>query len=118
MKRSWIILAVAAILVVTLGVVAGAGSNSLLVTTTPAPQTQGTERAVLTVEGMACSSCAATVRAMMERTPGVARADVSLERAEAVVEFDPERVTVTDLVGVVDRMGYRAQLRELSRREK
>jgi copper chaperone CopZ len=59
---------------------------------------------------MSCSSCAATVRGMLERTPGVARATVSLERAEAIVEFDPARVAPTDLVQVIERLGYRAQL--------
>lgn len=59
---------------------------------------------------MACSSCAATVRAMLERTPGVDGADVSAERAEGIVQFDPARVEPAELVGVIERLGYRARL--------
>ena len=75
----------------------------------PVVREGATIRTVLEIQGMACSSCAATVRAMLERTPGVSRAEVSAERAEAVVEFDPTKVEPGDLAGVVERLGYRAQ---------
>ena len=118
MKRSWIITTAAVcILVLTLGVVAWAGNDPPPVATTASVQMQGTERATLEVRGMACSSCAATVQAMLERTPGVARAHVTVDRAEAIVEYDPQRVTTADLVRVVDRLGYGARIKESGRRE-
>lgn len=46
----------------------------------------------------------------MERLPGVRWADVSLERAEARVQFEAERVTPDALVAAVNRLGFQASL--------
>lgn len=63
-------------------------------------------RVVLSLEGLTPSGCSspAAVKATIERTDGVTRADVSLERAEAIVEFDPTRVTLTELMTRVERV--------------
>jgi copper chaperone CopZ len=45
----------------------------------------------------------------LERLPGVARAEVSLEKAEARVEFDA-RISPATLVAAIDRLGFRAKL--------
>lgn len=113
MKRTWTIWTGAAAVVFAFGAVACTGSESS--PHPPQAQTvhgQATARAVLEIRGMACSSCAATVRAMLVRTPGVARVDVSAERAEGIIEFDAARVKPADLLGVVERLGYQARLEE------
>lgn len=46
----------------------------------------------------------------MERLPGVRRADVSLERAEARVRFEPDRIAPEALVAAVNRLGFQASL--------
>ncbi len=63
------------------------------------------ERVTLKIEGMTASGCSspASVKATMERTEGVARADVSAERGEAVVELDPARVDLAQLMVTVER---------------
>ena len=48
--------------------------------------------------------------AALERLPGVKRADVSLEKAQARVEFDDRRTTPEKLVAVIDALGFRAKL--------
>lgn len=68
-----------------------------------------TGRVILDVRGMYCSSCAGTVEAMLQNTDGVVSAVVSVEDAEAVVEFDSDLVSVAQLVEVVQRLGYRAR---------
>jgi mercuric ion transport protein len=50
-------------------------------------------KATLDVKGMTCAGCEMTVRLALERTPGVGSASVSFERGEAVVDYDPARVT-------------------------
>jgi copper chaperone CopZ len=50
------------------------------------------------------------VAAALERLPGVRRADVSLERGEARVQFEAERVTPEALVAAVNRLGFQASL--------
>lgn len=79
-----------------------------------AAQGYGSTLATFEIHGMACSSCAATVRAMLLRTPGVTRADISAARAEGVVEFDAARVAPAELIAVVERLGYRARLKEMA----
>lgn len=67
-----------------------------------------TARVVLEVNGMVCTSCASTVEAMLTRRLGVAKASVDVERAQAVIDYDAERVAPQDLVEVVRRLGYKA----------
>jgi copper chaperone len=63
----------------------------------------------LRVEGMTCPGCVRSVKRVLEAVPGVHGAVVSLERGEAVVDFDPSRASAADLVSAVDAAGYRAQ---------
>ncbi|MFN4070732.1 MAG: heavy-metal-associated domain-containing protein [Thermus caldifontis] len=61
----------------------------------------------LKVEGMTCNHCVMAVKRALMKVPGVERAEVSLERAEALVEgkADPEA-----LIRAVEEEGYRAAL--------
>ena len=40
------------------------------------------------------------------------RADVSLRAKEAVVAFDPAEVSVQQMIAAVDRLGFRATLKQ------
>ncbi len=46
----------------------------------------------------------------MSRLPGVSHVEVSLERAEAVVRYDPARITPADIVVIINRLGFQAQI--------
>lgn len=46
----------------------------------------------------------------MERLPGVTRAEVSLEKAEARVEFDDSRISAAQLAAAIDRLGFQAKV--------
>lgn len=70
-----------------------------------------TQLVVLNVKGMYCASCERTVTAMLLRTPGVLRADVSVDRGEATVVYDARRTTPTRLVAVVTTLGYDASVK-------
>ncbi len=61
----------------------------------------------LKVEGMTCNHCVMAVQRALMKVPGVEKAEVSLERAEALVEgkADPEA-----LIRAVEEEGYRAAL--------
>ena len=71
-----------------------------------------TQRVALNVKGMYCESCESTVAAMLRRTPGVFRADVSVERSEAVIVYDSARTSPTKLVDVVATLGYSAAVKD------
>jgi len=63
------------------------------------------ERVTLKIEGLTASGCSspAAVKGTIERTQGVTRAEVSRERAEAVVELDPASVDLPELIAKVER---------------
>jgi copper chaperone CopZ len=42
----------------------------------------------------------------------VNRADVSLKSKEAVVAFDPAQVTIEQMIAAVERVGFRATLKQ------
>jgi copper chaperone CopZ len=50
------------------------------------------------------------VAAALERLPGVRKVDVSLEKAQARVEFDDAKISSDKLVTVIDQLGFRAKL--------
>jgi copper chaperone CopZ len=50
------------------------------------------------------------VAAALERLPGVKKVDVSLEKAQARVEFDDAMTSPDKLVATIDLLGFRAKL--------
>jgi copper chaperone CopZ len=46
----------------------------------------------------------------LERLPGVKRAEVSLEKATARVEFDDAQISADKLVAAIDRLGFKARV--------
>lgn len=60
-----------------------------------------------TVEGMHCSGCAATIRALLENSAGVHKAAVTFDKAEARVLYDPRAITEAQLAAVIETGSYR-----------
>lgn len=70
----------------------------------------GLTEVVLKIEGMTCITCAYAVRRALEGLDGVKRAEVSLGRGEARVQYDPQKVTVEAMIEAVNKVGFRASL--------
>lgn len=64
-----------------------------------------------TIEGMHCDGCAQTVKAVISAEPGVKAADVSLQKGEARVLYDPQATSEDRLAAAVERPGYRVTAR-------
>ncbi len=77
-----------------------------------APHGVKNEHVKIAIEGMHCTSCAHGIKAMLKRTPGVIAAEVSFERREAVVEYDSSRTSPEKIVEAIDKMGYKAKVKE------
>lgn len=71
-----------------------------------------TERVVVAIEGMSCAGCAAGIKAMLKRTPGVVSAEVSYENKEAVVDFNPAETSREKIIEVINNLGYKASVKE------
>ena len=67
-------------------------------------------RAILSLTGMTCASCAARIEKALSRRPGVSKAVVNFATAEAHVQFDSGRVSSEDLVEAVVSEGYEAMV--------
>ena len=75
------------------------------------PAAGATEEMVFTVRGMTCEGCVGTVTNAVEAVPGVTKADVSLEKNEAVVTADPEEATAENIVAAIREAGYEAEVK-------
>lgn len=58
------------------------------------------------IGGMTCMGCVGSVKRVLEGTAGVETVDVSLEKAQAVVGFDPARASPEALARAVEDAGY------------
>ncbi|HEX2829504.1 MAG TPA: heavy-metal-associated domain-containing protein [Burkholderiales bacterium] len=64
------------------------------------------ETKTLKISGMTCSGCVASVQRVLTALDGVQRADVSLDRKEATVSYEPGRVTPDALKAAIEDAGY------------
>lgn len=69
-----------------------------------------TAQAKFKITGMTCGGCADTIKAALERTAGVRRADVSYERAEAVVDYDSQVITPERIRDAINSTGFQAEI--------
>ena len=60
----------------------------------------------LFIEGMACNHCTSSVTAALTALGGVETVQVSLEDQNAVITYDPAKVTSDALADVVDDLGF------------
>jgi len=58
------------------------------------------------IAGMHCSLCTGTIEKALRRHPGVEKVAVSLTHEQALVEYDPQRVSPQDLLKTLHQMGY------------
>ena len=66
------------------------------------------ETRVLKIGGMTCGGCVRSVTNVLKKLPGVADAEVSLEKSEAKVNFDPARTSPAVLLEAIEAAGYEA----------
>src|SRR5919106_545203 len=67
-------------------------------------------RIALSVGGMTCAACQATVQRALSKQPGVLDASVNLMTESAAVTFDPAVTTPDAIVGAIQRVGYEAEI--------
>ena len=66
----------------------------------------GIEKLQLKVGGMSCSFCVASMTKALERTEGVRRASVNLAHEEALIEYEPAKVSPMQLKKFIIDLGY------------
>jgi copper chaperone CopZ len=63
--------------------------------------------AVIRLEGMHCHHCEAAIRKTLSSMSGVLEVEVDFNSSQASVLYNPQNVTVQQLVSAVTRAGYR-----------
>lgn len=62
----------------------------------------------LTIDGMHCDGCVQIVQSLLEQTPGVKGATVSLDAKQARIAHDTGQVSAKALAEAVNNAGYKA----------
>jgi copper chaperone len=60
------------------------------------------------VNGMTCGGCVRSVKQVLEAIPGVTHVEVSLERGQADVSFNPELTGIERFKDAIAQAGYEA----------
>jgi copper chaperone CopZ len=66
------------------------------------------ETTTIKVSGMTCQGCVRSVTRVLQALPGVEKVDVSLERGEAELRFDPARAGAPAFRKAVEDAGFQA----------
>lgn len=77
----------------------------------PATAQPSTARADFKVSGMTCAGCEETIKLALRQTTGVRASEVSYDRGEAVVEYDPTVTDVAKIQKAIDETGYSCQIK-------
>ena len=64
------------------------------------------ETTTIKVSGMTCQGCVRSVTRVLQAVPGVDAVDVSLEKGEAQLRFDPARAGATEFRKAVEDAGF------------
>ena len=67
---------------------------------------QGKKKAIISVTGMTCTTCAATIQKGLAETPGVEQANVSFASEKASIEYDPAKVSLVKIKDAISELGY------------
>lgn len=63
--------------------------------------------ATFKIEGMHCTGCANTIKALVEKEPGVQIATVSYHEGHACILYDPQATGEDRLVAAIQKPGFR-----------
>ena len=66
------------------------------------------ETTTIKVGGMSCGGCVKSVTGVLTALDGVAKAEVSLEQKQAVIEFDAAKVNRAQLAQAIEDAGFDA----------
>lgn len=67
-----------------------------------------TETVTLKLSGMSCAMCSAAIEEGLENLQAVIRASVSYAKGKAIVEYDTQRLQLSELMETIQKLGYSA----------
>lgn len=76
----------------------------------PRNKNKKTQTTVVPIKGMHCATCANVITKSLYRREGVVMVDVNFATEKAVIEYDPERVSVNDIGEAIKEVDYEPML--------
>ena len=64
------------------------------------------KQVVIGVGGMSCQGCVKNVTGVLQALPGVEQVDVSLEKAQATIVYDADRVSEAQFRTAIEDAGF------------
>ncbi len=61
------------------------------------------------VPSMDCAACAVNIERTLRKVEGVGRTEVVFKTKEAVIEYDPARISPEKVIAVIDETGFKAE---------
>lgn len=60
------------------------------------------------ITGMTCAACATRIEKGLNKLEGVSSANVNLALENATIEYNPSQISIADIIGKVEKLGYGA----------
>ncbi|WP_079480252.1 heavy metal translocating P-type ATPase [Halobacillus salinus] len=70
------------------------------------------EKVELDIHGMTCAACSTRIQKSLSRLDGISDASVNLTTEAGVIEYDPNIVSVEDILSKVKKLGYEAVVKQ------
>lgn len=58
------------------------------------------------INGMTCMGCANSVKNVLEKIPGVVKAEVSLEQEQVTIQYESEKANMDQFKQVIEEAGF------------
>ena len=68
------------------------------------------EKANINITGMSCAACAIHIEDSLNKLPGINLATVNLATNKATVEYNPQEVSISEVISVIKNLGYEGEL--------
>ena len=82
---------------------------SLMLALSAVSLSAATKKSTIKIDGMKCSKCSGSVAKALKATEGVESVEISVEKKEAVIQYDDQKVTEAKLREVINSTGFTAQ---------
>ncbi len=72
------------------------------------PISSSEERIRLAIEGMTCVNCSARIERILKKEDGVEHVEVNFANERALIQYDSAKIDIEQLIGRIERAGFRA----------
>ncbi len=92
--------------------ICGCGSCKALAQTSPVKTVSKSEpkEVSLRITGMTCAGCTNQIHNALSKTKGVIKNEVKYSGNVAIIKFNASKISVSELIKVIEKTGYKAEM--------